>query len=143
MTRSRTVLLLACLAFAPQACGHHETWRFTLARGEGGATIDMDRVTVIFEGVPLPQPESGVTGGASGALVVAGSGTHAHTVRMGDKTFVTTYADGVNTMTFAGYTLVLRKGGTWIEINDMQFDLAHGKHTIVVAKDGTPRVKDG
>lgn len=142
MTRARNTLLLSLLAFAPQACSRIETWQFTLAPGERGATLTTHRVTVVFEGVALTHPAGGTTGGATGSLVVAGSGTHRSSVTVRDKTLITSYADGVTTMTLEGYTCVLRNGGTWLEINDMQFDLAHGKHTIVVAKDGTPRIQD-
>lgn len=142
MTRARNALLLSLLAFAPQACSRIEAWQFTFAPGERGATLTTDRVIVIFEGVALTHPPGGTTGGATGSLVVAGYGTHSSSVTVRDKVFATSFADGVNTMTLEGYTCVLRKGGAWLEINDMQFDLAHGKPTIVVAKDGTPRIQD-
>ena len=100
----------------------------------------MDGVTLIFEGIPLAHPPGGRLGGASGSLVVAGYGTHRIKVTVAGKSFENSYADGVNTMTFEGYTLLLRESGCKLQVGTQEFDLAEGKKTIVIAKDGTARI---
>lgn len=137
--RPRLLVTLALLTLC--GCGRLQTWQFSLAPSDGVARIDMDGVTLIFEGVALDHPPGGTRGGASGSLAVAGFGKHLITVRVAGLTFENSYASGVNNMTFEGYTLMLRDSGTKLQVGTQEFDLTSGKQTIVIAKDGTARIK--
>ena len=136
--RPLSLVTLALLSLG--GCSRVDSWQFSLAPGDGTARIDMDGVTLVFEGVPLAHPPGGHLGGATGSLVVAGSGTHRITVTVAGKRFENSYSNGVNTMTFEGYTLLLREAGGKLQVGAQEFDLAAGKKTIVVAKDGTARI---
>jgi hypothetical protein len=107
------------------------------------ARIDMNGVTLVFEGVPLAHPPGGTLGGASGSLVVAGRGImHRNTVTVAGKSFENSYADGVNTMTFEGYTLILREAGGKVVVGTQELDLGGGKKTIVITKEGIARIRE-
>ena len=66
---------LALVALASSGCSDRQTWQFTLESQDDKAVIDMDRVTLIFEGVSVVLPEGQTGDGAGGLLTVAGSGT--------------------------------------------------------------------
>ncbi|MCZ6602723.1 MAG: hypothetical protein O6952_06940 [Planctomycetota bacterium] len=141
MHNPRPLILVTLALLSLGACSRRQTWQFSLAPHNGKARIDMDGVTLIFEGVPLVHPPGGNLGGASGSLVVAGAGTHRITVTVAGRSFENSYADGVNTMTFESYTLMLRERGAKLQVGTQEFDLAQGKTTIIIAKDGTARIK--
>ena len=141
MRNLRPLILVTLAILSLGGCSRRQAWRFSLAPDNGIATIDMNGATLIFEGVPLAHPPGGTLGGASGSLVVAGTGTHRMTVTVAGKSFENSYANGVNTMTFEGYTLILREAGAKLQVGTQNFDLAEGKKTIVIAKDGTARIR--
>ncbi len=122
-------------------CGRPRSWKYSIVPQDAIATIDMEGVKLVFEGVPC-EPAPGVTfGEASGTVRVGGGGQHFGTMSIAGRTFTHSYADGVTTMTFEGYGLWLREGGGILEVGTREFDLSGGKRTIVIAKDGTARVK--
>ena len=103
----------------------------------------MDRVTLIFEGVPAVQPQGQTGGGATGSLTIAGSGTTKITVTAFGKTFTNSYNDGVNTMAFEGHSLILKNAGTKLQIGAEEFDLTGEKKTVVIQTDGNAEVQEG
>ena len=135
------LLGLVAISLLTAGCERSETWQFTFRPHNGKASIDMDAVMVVFEGVPLDHPTGGVGGGASGSLRVAGSGTAEITVTVGGKALKNSYANGVNTITFAGHTLALVDRGRKLQIGTQVFDLSGEKKTIVVREDGSAVVE--
>lgn len=136
-----TLILLTLALLTLGGCNRRDTWQFSIGPDNGEAKIDMDGVTLIFEGVPLDHPPGGILRGTGGSLVVAGAGTHRITATLGGKSFENYYADGVNTMTFEGHTLMLKEAGAILQVGTQEFDLAQGKKTIVIAADGTARIR--
>lgn len=135
--RSHLVLVLATLAtLCLVGCSPRQAWEYSLATRDGKALVDTDRVALVFEGVAFAPP----AGGATGSLVVAGSGTHRSTVRFDDVSFESEYTGGTNTMKLEGYTFTLRERGKSLQIGAQEFDLRGAKQTIVVAEDGTAQV---
>lgn len=75
-TKRNNVLFLVPLALAALAssgcdCGGLENWQFTLKSQNDTAVIDMDGVTLLFEGVPMVLPQGQTGGGAPGSVVRA------------------------------------------------------------------------
>jgi len=144
-TKINNVLFLVPLALAALAssgCGDPQNWQFAFESQNDKAVIDMDRVTLIFEGVPVVLPEGQTGGGASGSLTVAGSGRSIITVTAFGKTFTNSYNNRVNTMTFEGYSLELLNAGTKLQIGTQEFDLTGKKKTVVIHKDGNEDVQE-
>ncbi len=133
---------LALVALASSGCSNRQNWQFSFESQNGKAVIDMDRVTLIFEGVSVVLPEGQTGGGAGGSLRVAGSGTSTITVTAFGKTFTNSYQSGVNTMTFEGHSLVLLEAGTKLRIGTQEFDLTGEKKTIIIHEDGSATVQD-
>ena len=141
---SHTFLLLltmVALSLTCGGCGGRQNWNFSLQPHNGKAMIDMDGVTLIFEGVPFDHPPGGARGPTTGSLVIAGSGNSQITVTVDAKSFKNFYADGVNTMTFEGITLKLLDRGTRSQIGTQEFDLTGEKKTIVVGEDVAAHVQ--
>ncbi|MCH8822913.1 MAG: hypothetical protein IH984_05320 [Planctomycetes bacterium] len=136
------LVAMALFALTLSSCGSSETWQFTLKSQKDKAVIDMDKVTLIFEGVPMVLPQDQTGGGASGSLVVSGSGTAAVTVTAFGKSFTNYYNEGVNSMSFEGYTFNLLDTGTKLRIGTQVFDLTGEKKTIVIHKSGGAIVID-
>ena len=138
------VLLFALLVVSFAAgCERAEIWQFTLKPRQGKARIDMDRITLVFEGVALDHPTGGFRGGAGGSLAVAGSGRSEITVTVDGKSFKNAYANGVNTLTFEGYTLKILDRGRTLQVGEQVIDLRGEKKTIVVREDGSAVVEAG
>ncbi len=129
-------LALLCLG----GCSRYQAWQFSLSPDNGRAKVDMDGLTLIFEGVPLDHPPGGHLGGATGSLTVSGTGTHSIKVTVAGNSFENSYADGVNTMSLEGYSLDLTDSGTRLQIGTQEFDLSDGKKAIAIAEDGTARI---
>ncbi len=139
-----TVLLFALIAVSFAAgCERAEIWQFTLKPHNGKASVDTDHVTLVFEGVALDHPTGGVGGGASGSLAVAGSGRSEITVTVDGKSFTNAYANGVNTLTFEGYTLKILDRGRKLQVAEQVIDLRGEKKTIVIREDGSAVVEEG
>ena len=144
-TKRNNILLLVPLvlaALASTGCSGRQVWKFELKSQDDKAAIDMDGVTLIFEDVAVALPEGQTGGGASGSLVVAGSGTSKITVVAFGKSFTNSYSNGVNTMTFEGHSLKLLDGGTKLQIGTQEFDLTGEKKTVVIHKDGSAELQD-
>ena len=133
---------LALLALALSGCGKSEIWQFTLNSQKDQAVIDMDGVTLIFEGVTIVLPQDQTGGSVSGSLVVSGSGTAEITVTAYGKSFTNYYNEGVNSMSFEGYSFKLLDAGTVLHIGTQVFDLTEEKITLVIHKDGSAIVID-
>ena len=110
------LLAVAAMALASGGCGGRKNWQFALQPDSGKSKIDMNGVTLIFEGVPFDHPTGGIRGPTTGLLAIAGSGTSQITVTVDGKSFKNSYADGVNTMNFEGHTLKLLDAGTKLQI---------------------------
>ena len=143
LPRMSVVLLVTAvlLPLAVDGCGRRQNWHFALQPDSGKAKIDMDNVTLIFEGVPFDHPAGGIRGPTTGTLAIAGPGTAMITVTVDGKSFKNSYADGVNTMSFEGHTLKLLDRGTKLRIGTQDFDLTGEKKTIVVGQDGTAQAR--
>jgi len=133
-------LLLGCLLLGLFAsCSSHQTWKYRLGLENGAVQIDMDGVTLIFDGIPHDGRDS--ANYASGSIVVAGTGTLRSKVTTQDLRFEQSYAEGVNTMSFAGHEFVLSETGSKLRIGSQEFDLSTGKPMILIAEDGTASVR--
>ena len=134
-------MLLVLGALASSGCSGRQNWQFALTSQDDKAVIEMDRVTLVFEEVSAALSEGQSGGGASGSLTVAGYGTSKITVTAFGKTFVNSYEDGVNTMTFEGYSLKLLDAGTKLLVGTQAFDLTGKKKTLVIHEYGSVEVQ--
>lgn len=122
-------LLLFAALLAPG-----DSWSYDIVEEDGSTVVKMTGVTVIFAGVPR-------SGGSSGGLQIAGPGTTSGQVGAGKRAFTDSYANGVNTMTYAGHTLLLKEGATKLVIGKKTFDLSGKMKTIVVKANGEAEEK--
>ena len=60
-------------------------------------------------------------------------------VSVSGNSFVADFSNGLNTMTFAGRTLVLDEGGSKLLFEDEIFDLGAGKPRLIISLDGEIR----
>lgn len=128
-----TILLSSCGWWQPSV-----SWKFTIKPTPKGTVIDMDGVTLLFEGVDA-LPEGASVGGGGGSLLVQGMGWHKVMVAVSGTTFVADFRQGENTMTFAGHTMVLAERGSKLHVGDEIFDLSQGKRRLIISSDGSVR----
>ena len=126
-----TTLLTSCDRLFPPGT----TWSYTLKEVNGNATIDMDGVTIVFEGEQI-------SGSASGDLQVSGSVISSGSVGLGGRIFSRKYSNGVNTMRFDMYHFKLFDEGNKLSIQGTDVDLSRGKKVVTVKKDGSVKVED-
>ena len=140
-------LLVTLTCVAATGCGTGKNCFYKLTEKNGNATLTftemnddeslgVDKVTIIFDGVTYTNISSG-TATVSGKYMSTAGATGT-----GARTFTTSYADGVNTMTFSGHTFKLIEGGTKLEFGTQTIDLTGEKKTIIVKKDGAVEIAE-
>lgn len=129
--------LLACAGLFV-SCGKQSassapaSWPFTLEEVQGDATLETDRVTIVFEGESYENR-------STGSLQV-GSSSEPKQTTAGE--LETQYADGVCTVTFRGHTFKLLDGGNKLSIQGTDVELSDAKKVVTVKQDGSVTAKD-
>lgn len=105
---------------------------FTMQETEGNATFETPRFTVVFEGEEFP-------GSMSSELLIAGS-TLTYDGTMGELKI--NYENGVCTVTFRTYTLMLTNEATRATINGTEIEDFDVKSIITVKTNGSFTTED-
>ena len=110
-------------------------WRYRLMDRDGNARLDMDGVTIVFEGVTC----SGMSGGG---IQISGPGHGFTSTGTGDREFSRFYKNGVAVFTFAGHRFRLMEQGKILTVGEQEFRLNTGKPTLLISKGGTIRMQE-
>lgn len=109
-------------------------WRYSLMDRDGNATLDMNGVTIVFEGVTC----SGMSGGG---IQISGPGHGFTSTGSGGREFSEFYRNGVAVFTFAGHSFRLMQQGKILAVGEQEFRLDTGKPTLLISTDGTIRIR--
>ena len=141
MKTGRTIILLASLltcasllvSCSKQPASNSDTsWAFTFEEIDGNATLDTDKLTIVFEGEAYGNRSTGslqVRGSSGPKRVIAGE-------------LEGQYSNGVCAVKFRTHTFKLLDGGNQLSIQGTDIDLSQTKKVVTVKKDGSIIAKD-
>ena len=141
MKTSRTIIMslsfLTCASLLvscdkQSASNPNSYWPFTIEETDGKATLDTDKLTIVFEGEEYGNRSSGslqVSGSSGPIRGTAGELDHQ-------------YSNGVCTVKFRTHTFRLLDGGNQLVIQGTDVDLSQAKKVVTVKKDGSMIAKD-
>jgi len=141
MRTSQTAVMLSCLMACASlliSCGKQPAsdsnsyWPFTFEAIDGNATLDMDSVTIVFEGEEYGQHSTGslqVSGPSGPARMIAGE-------------LDGQYSNGVCNVKFRTYSFRFLDAGNQLSIQGKDVDLSQTKKIVTVKKDGSVTSKD-
>ncbi len=110
-------------------------WSYTFEEVKGSATLDMDGVTIVFEGKKR-------RGLSQGTFSVGGAGQGWARSGSGDREFHREYSNGVIIMRFGKCRFRLLDGGKRLSIQGREIDLSQGKRRVTVEQDGSVKSED-
>ena len=111
---------------------------FSVTEHDGNVVWNMTGLCLKFEGARL-------SGGASGGMLVYSSDSSEAmpATRPGDPEEGYDPRTGINTIKFAGRVVKLKRAGTLVELNGVEFVLqGKPKQTIVIPDKGKPSIRD-
>lgn len=141
MKTSRTILMLSsfltCASLLvscdkPSAPNPNVAWPFTFEELDGNATLETDRLTIVFEGEQYENR-------SAGSLEVSGSsGPFRHSTSELDHQ----YSNGICTVNFRNHEFRLLDGGKSLSMQGTDIDLSQTKKVVTVKKDGSIVAED-
>ena len=141
MRTSRTIIMLSSLlawASLLVSCGRQpasnssSSWPFTFEEIDGNATLDTDKLTIVFEGEEYGNRSTGslqVSGSSGPTRVIAGE-------------LDGQYSNGVCTVKFRAHAFRLLDGGNELSIQGTNVDLSPRKKVVTLKKDGSIVAED-
>ena len=141
MKTSRTIIMLSsfltCASLLvscnkPSAPNPNLAWPFTFEELDGNATLETDKLTIVFEGEEYGNR-------STGSLEVSGSsGPFRGTAGELDHQ----YSNGICTVNFRNHEFRLLDGGNQLSMQGTDVDLSQTKKVVTVKKDGSIIAKD-